>query len=70
MKFCTDIRGAKMIHHYEFGDSLTFLLPLHEVYIRAYKWNISTTIGWIAVKFGTDIHDPSGWTELLWSHNF
>lgn len=25
--------------------------------ICGFEWNISTTIGWVAMKLGTDIHD-------------
>ncbi len=29
----------------------------HEMDICGFEWNVSTTIGWIAMKFGTDIQD-------------
>ncbi len=63
LKFDTDINGPQRIHHSNFGDPLTFpLVPLlyHEVHICGFKRNVSTTIGWIVMTFGTDIMPPAG----------
>lgn len=37
-----------------------FLLCHHKVDHCGFVWNISTAIGWIGVKFGSEIHAPLG----------
>lgn len=37
--------------------SWTFLYQNHEILIYGFELNVSTIIGWIVKKFGTNIHD-------------
>lgn len=41
---------------------LTLVFPFfwhhHQGHICGFNWNISTTTGWITMKFGTNIHNP------------
>lgn len=42
----------------EFSNPLSFLQALSCGWHFSFKGTASTTIGWIAIKFGTDVHVP------------
>ena len=51
-----------------FSDPLTFHLVLPNVIdISSFEWNISTTVGWIAMKFDTHHKVKFTISPILWS---
>ncbi len=50
---CADIHGSQMMN-----PILLFSSRHHGVIICDFEWNVSTTIGWIVVRFVTQIHAP------------
>ena len=56
MTFGTDTCSSQRMNPHDFDDPLTFYLMLPagwSFYLSSYQ---SHTIGWIAMKFGPDIH--------------
>lgn len=49
------INVLQMTNPTDVGDALTFH---HEADICGFDWNVSMTVGWIAMKFGIDIYVP------------
>ncbi len=58
---------------YDYGDTLTFPLVPTWGCIFVINWNVSTTIGWIAMKFVQVPMMPRGWIlntlMILWVFN-
>ncbi len=71
MKFGTDNQGVQEMHLKDFGDHLTLplvppsgqnfdfnLIELHiDIDICGFEWNSSTTLGLIAMKFGSPLDE-------------
>ncbi len=62
-----------MMNPNDFGDSLTFSLAPQLAHICCFECNVSATIGWIDIKFGTDDNAPlkmnyKNFSDLLTCH--